>query len=240
MIEEVLVTDQLTVHIDGMLLLEGVDIQAFQGDFIAIVGEEQNSMMAFLQLISGHLKPTHGMVLYKGSDISTLDPLIRIRLGIGSSFWDGAIEPRLSLLENVKWAVQNTLGVRNQLIRHFKNYNDSEQKAYEYLHQVGLNGKYHLLAETIPEGEKRRLELAVALAFDPDLLLLYEPTKGMNPDEAEEMVTILQEIKATREKTILMVEGRRSVVKQLADRVAFFDKGGMIGEGTPDFNYIQR
>ena len=238
--EDVLVTDQLAVHIDGMLVLEDVNIQASQGDFIALVGDEHVGMMAFLQLISGHLKPSHGMVLYKGSDISTLDPLIRIRLGIGSSFWAGAIEPRLSLLENVKWAVQNTLGVRYLLIRHFKNYNDCEQKAYEYLQQVGLGEKYHLLAGTLLEGEKRRLELAVALAFDSDLLLLDEPTRGMDEDEVEEMATILQDMKETREKTVLMVEGRVPVIQKLADRVVFFGKGGLIEEGHPDFNYIQR
>lgn len=232
--EYVLETENLAVRFGGRSVLEDVSVQVPRGKCIAIIGEEKGGKTSFLHLLSGHLKPNFGLILYNGSEISTLDPLLRIRLGIGSSFWQGAFEPRLSLLENVKWAVQNTVGVRYQLIRHYKPYNDSEQKAYEYLQQVGLDGKYARLAGSLNEGEMRRLELAITMAFDPELMLLDEPTAGMGEEETEEIVEIIRGIKKIGDKSILMVEKRKGVIQDLSDGVLVLSQGRIAAEGTPE------
>jgi branched-chain amino acid transport system ATP-binding protein len=233
-LEDILVTDKLSVRLGGVLALEDVSVQVPQGKTYAIVGREGAGKFAFLRLLSGHLKPSDGMILYKGSEISTLDPLIRIRLGIGSAFSPGSIEPRLTLLENVKWAVQNTIGVRYQLIRHYKSYDDSEHKAYQCLSLVGLEEKYSSLASELNHGERKKLELAITLGFDPTLMLLHEPTANMTEKEAADILDILLHIKNTKDITILMNENRASVLRECCDEVLIFEEGRFIAQKKPE------
>lgn len=233
MLEDILVTEKLTVRLDGILALDDVSIQIPQGEVFAIVGSEGAGKFDFLRLLSGHLTPTDGMILYKGSEISTLDPLIRLRLGIGSAFAPGSIEPRLSLLENVKWAVQNTIGVRYQLIRHYKSYDDSEQKSYECLRQVGLGEKYSCLASELNQRERKKLEIAITMGLDPALMLLHEPTTNMTQDEADEILDILLHIKNKKEATIIMIENRASILRECCDEVLIFEEGRFISQKKP-------
>lgn len=233
MLDDILITEKLTVRLGGILALDDVSIQVPQGKTYAIVGREGAGKSAFLRLLSGHLKPTDGMIVYKGSEISTLDPLIRIRLGIGSAFAPGSIEPRLSLLENVKWAVQNTIGVRYQLIRHYKSYDDSEHKAYECLRQVGLGEKFSTLASELNHGEKKKLEIAITMGLDPTLMLLHEPTANMTEKEVEEILEILLQIKASKEVTIIMIENRASILRECCDEALIFEEGHFIAQKKP-------
>lgn len=232
-LEDILITEKLTVRLGGILALDDVSIQVPQGKTFAIVGREGAGKYAFLRLLSGHLKPTDGMILYKGSEISTLDPLIRMRLGIGSAFSPGSIEPRLSLLENVKWAVQNTIGVRYQLIRHYKSYDDSEQKAYECLRLVGLGEKYTSLASELSQWEKKKLEIAITIGLDPALMLLHQPAANMTEHEAEEILEILLHIKNAMDSTIIMIENRASILRECCDEILIFEEGRFISQKKP-------
>ena len=171
---------------------------------------------------------------FKGREITSLPASLRTRLGIGRSYQITNVFPHLSLLENVRLAVQSVEKVHYQFFRHYKSYKDFEEKAYEYLQQVRLHEKYSHPATSLAHGEKRKLELAILLALNTNVLLLDEPTAGMSLDEVPHIVEIISEIKNTGEKTILLIEHKMDLVLDLSDSIAVLFNGRLLVDDTPD------
>lgn len=232
--ENLFVTEGLTIRFGNHVAVDGLNIQIPAGTFKSIIGPNGAGKTTFLNLLSGQLKPTEGKIFYRGREITSLSPSLRTRLGIGRSFQITNVFPHLTLLENVRLAVQSIAGVRYQWLRHFKSYPDFEEKAFNYLQQVRLDTKYFHPANSLAHGEKRKLELAILLALESDVLLLDEPTAGMSLEEVPHIVEIIRDIKNKGDKTLLLIEHKMDMVLNLSDSIAVLFNGQLLADDSPD------
>jgi len=185
-------------------------------------------------LISGQYKPTSGQVFLNGQDITEIDPATRTKLGIGRSFQLTNIFSTLSVLENVRLALQSRADVGMVFWRHWRSYFNLEDRAYELLKQVLLEDRWADEAKSLTHGEKRKLEMAILLGLDPKVLLLDEPTAGMSIEEVPTILKIIQDIKAARKHTILLVEHKFDMIMNVSDSIAVLKDGRLICDDTPE------
>ena len=189
-------TRDLTIKFGGHLAVDNVSLQVEPFSVKSIIGPNGAGKTTLFNLISGQLKPTGGRVFFKGSDITDLGPAQRTTLGIGRSFQLTNIFPRLTVLENVRLALQSRARIGLVFWRHYRSYPELEDKAYDLLKQVLMHERWSDEASTLTHGEQRKLEIAILLALDPEVLLLDEPTAGMSIEEVPAILEIIQEIKA--------------------------------------------
>ncbi|MDP2972128.1 MAG: ATP-binding cassette domain-containing protein, partial [Deltaproteobacteria bacterium] len=171
---------------------------------------------------------------FKGQDITPLSPDIRTKLGIGRSFQLTNVFPTLTVLENVRLAVQSQKSIGFNFWKDYLHFSDFEDRAYLLLEIVLLNTKWNVLASSLTHGEQRKLEIAILLALEPEVLLLDEPTAGMPLEEVPSIIELLQEIKKKRDKTILLVEHKMDVLMALSDSIAVLHEGRLIADDTPE------
>ncbi len=207
-----------------------LDVQAGQAH--AIIGPNGAGKTTLIAQLSGQLAPDAGQVIYDGADITHLDMPGRVRRGLARSFQLTRILPQLSVLENVAIAVQARSGSSFRFWRPAGSEAALNDQAMECLSEVGLADKAHRPARLISHGEKRQLELAVALATRPRLLLLDEPLAGTGPDEAAMLVDLLSRLRSR--VTMMLIEHDMGAVFQLADRVSVLVYGRIVASGTPD------
>lgn len=217
----------------GLVAVDDVSMQIYARTLHSIIGPNGAGKTTLFNLLSGMVPPTHGQVLYKGKDITSLAPQRRAHLGIGRSFQITNIFPNLPVLENVRLAAQ-ALGKDNfRLLKHVSGLPGYEKKAREVLARVGLAGREEYLAQALSHGDKRKLELGIMLASDPELLLLDEPTAGMSSEQVPELLEIIRTIMADGDKTIILVEHRMDMVMSISDRITVMHQGQLLAEGTP-------
>jgi branched-chain amino acid transport system ATP-binding protein len=173
-------------------------------------------------------------VLFRGEDVTALRSPVRCRRGISRTFQITSIFPELSVLENVRMAVQLKAGGNFRLIGGRALLQASETRARESLAALGLTERADALAATLPHGDQRLLEIAMTVAQEPDLLLLDEPTQGLSPEDTTATVAVIRRIARERRLTIILVEHDMDVVFDLADRVSVLHFGQLIADGTPD------
>ena len=184
-------------------------------------------------MISGALKPTHGRVIYKGQDITAFPAYRMAHLGIARSYQITNLFPTLTVLENVRLAAQ-ALGEDNfRLLSYYKHFHRYEERAQEVLERVGLASLAAAPVSSLPHGDKRRLELAMLLAQEPDLLLLDEPTAGLATEQVPEFMALVKKVREQGDKTIVLVEHNMSVVMTLSNRISVMHQGRILAEGTP-------
>src|SRR5207237_3384757 len=184
-------------------------------------------------LISGLLAPTSGRVIFRGDDVTALAAPARCRRGISRTFQITSIFPELSVLENVRIAVQLKVGDNFRLLGGRPVIEASEQRARASLRLLGLVDRTDELASTLPHGDQRLLEIAMAVAQEPALLLLDEPTQGLSPEDTAATVAVIRQIARERRLTIVLVEHDMDVVFDLADRVSVLHFGLLNDEGKP-------
>ena len=231
--EIILETHNLRREFGALVAVADVSLQVARGSLHSIIGPNGAGKTTFFNLLSGNLRPTSGRVLLRGRDITNV-PLHRTaHLGIGRSFQITNLFPNLTVLENVRLAAQ-ALGRHNfrfwQGHRAFKAY---EERAWAALGQVGLTAEAISLARTLPHGGQRKLELAMILAPDPEILLLDEPTAGMASEQVPELMALIQRIQAEGNKTIILVEHNMNVVMRVSDKITVMNYGQVLAEGTP-------
>lgn len=190
-------TKDLSIIFGGHTAVDAVSISVPEKHFKSIIGPNGAGKTTFFNLLSGQLMPTQGTIYYRGKDITKLSPTYRTREGIGRSFQITNVFPNLTVMENVRLAVQSQAGIRYQILFHYKKYRVFEEKALEWLMLVLLDDKKDSLASNLAHGEKRKLEIAMLLALETEVLLLDEPTAGMS---LEEVPAILEVIKRIKEK----------------------------------------
>jgi branched-chain amino acid transport system ATP-binding protein len=223
----------LAKYFGGLHAVDGVDLQIEAGSLHSIIGPNGAGKTTLFNLLSGYLKPTHGHVLLRGRDVTRV-PVHRVaHLGLGRSFQITNVFPNLTVLENVRLAAQ-AIGRDNlkmwKASERLRPYLDRAAAAIE---QVGLKGKEAVLASALPHGDKRKLELAIILAPDPQILLLDEPTAGMASEQVPRLMEIIYAIRAQGGKTIVLVEHNMNIVMRVSDRITVMHQGRVLAEGAP-------
>jgi len=185
-------------------------------------------------MISGQYRPTEGKVYFKGKDITSLSPAIRTKLGIGRSFQLTNVFLSLTVLENVRLAIQSEKDIGFNFWKNYLHFSELEDRAYEILKMVLLDSKWNVPASNLTHGEQRKLEIAILLALETEVLLLDEPTAGMALEEVPSILELLKEIKSRKDKTILLVEHKMDVLMALSDSIAVLHEGKLIANDTPE------
>ena len=198
----------------------------------AVIGPNGAGKTTLFHLISGLLAPTSGHVLFDGHDVTALAAPARCRRGISRTFQITSIFPELSVLENVRLAVQLKSDDNFRLLGGRAILEATERQARESLELLGLLAQADELASTLPHGDQRLLEIAMAVAQQPALLLLDEPTQGLSPEDTAATVAVIRQVARERKLTILLVEHDMDVVFDLADRISVLHFGRLIAEGT--------
>lgn len=230
--DPIIETRGLTVAFGGLVAVDNVSLSVRRGEFKSVIGPNGAGKTTFFNLISGVYRPTAGSVFLNGREITGLAPYEISRLGMGRSFQITNLFPNLTALENVRLAVQSRASVGARFFSHFTRYREFIARAEEVLATVNLSGREHTPANALPHGDKRKLEIAMLLATDPEVLLLDEPTAGMSHDEVPQVLEVIAAIKEGG-KTILLVEHKIDVIMSLSDSVAVLKNGALIADGTP-------
>ncbi len=232
-LETILKTSQLGIQFGGHKAVDGVTIDIPAKHFKSIIGPNGAGKTTFFNLISGELQATSGEVFVKGENISRRSPVERTRLGLGRSFQITNVFPNLTVLENVRLAVQSREKVRFHVLRHFSSYKRITEDAGAILEQVMLTSKLHMPASLLSHGEKRKLEIAMLLALDTEVLLLDEPTAGMSLEEVPAILDVIRNIKENGDKTILLIEHKMDMILDLSDSIMVLFNGRLLADGTP-------
>lgn len=231
--EAVLETRRLTIRFGGHVAVNGVSCAFNPGTLTAIVGPNGAGKTTYFNLISGQLRASAGQVLLYGEDV-TRDPApLRARKGMGRAFQLTNLFPYLTVMENVRLAVQARAGMGLNLTSMWSAHRELIAKAEHFLGRVALENRRATLASALPHGDQRKLEVAILLALEPDIFMFDEPTAGMSVDEVPVILELIHEIKAQRDKTILLVEHKMDVVRSLADRIIVLHQGELVADGEP-------
>ncbi|WP_332648930.1 ABC transporter ATP-binding protein [Lysinibacillus sp. 54212] len=231
--ESIIKTSHLGIQFGGHKAVDDVTIDIPEKHFKSIIGPNGAGKTTFFNLISGELRATTGEVYYKNQNISKLSPVERTRLGLGRSFQITNVFPNLTVLENVRLAVQSREKVRFHIFKHFTSYKKMIEDATSILDQVMLANKLHMPASQLSHGEKRKLEIAMLLALDTEVLLLDEPTAGMSLEEVPAILDVIRTIKQSGEKTILLIEHKMDMILDLSDSIMVLFNGRLLADGTP-------
>ncbi len=225
----ILETRGLVKEFKGFVAVNGVNLKVMRGTIHALIGPNGAGKTTCFNLLTKFLEPTRGTILLEGRDITREKPAQVARRGMVRSFQISSTFPHMSVLENVRVALQHTLGTAYSFWRSSRTLDQLNGRCMELLDHVGLASFAALPASDLPYGRKRALEIATTLAMDPKLLLLDEPTQGMGHEDVELVTQLIQKVAADR--TVLMVEHNMSVVGQIADTITVLQFGEVIAEG---------
>jgi branched-chain amino acid transport system ATP-binding protein len=232
-----LATRDLTVRFGGHVAVNGVTCTFEPGTLTAIVGPNGAGKTTYFNLISGQLKATTGTVTLGGRDLSSASASQRTRAGLGRAFQLTNLFPRLTVLENVRLAVQATReGAHRRglnLWSVWSDHGDVLARADAILAAVAMKDRGLELVANLPHGDQRKLEVALLMALEPQVYMFDEPTAGMNHAEAPVILDLIRQLKADRSKTILLVEHKMDVVRELADRIIVLHNGTLVADGAP-------
>ena len=226
----ILSTEGLTVRFGGLTALGNVDFAVAPDELRAVIGPNGAGKSTFFNCLTGVLRPSAGHIRFDGEDITGLSPDRVSQKGIARSYQITNILPNATTLENARIAAQSRRHGWS-LLTHHRAFRDIIEKAETALAAVGLLGKAHELAANLSHGEQRNLEIGIALATEPQLLCLDEPTAGMSAAETHETMELVRRI--ARNLTILIVEHDMQVVMELAQRITVLHYGQILAEGTP-------
>lgn len=229
----VLQTRDLTIRFGGHVAVDHVTYDFEPGRLVAIVGPNGAGKTTYFNLISGQLRATEGAVLHNGEDITRLSVPERTRRGIGRAFQLTNLFPRLSVLENVRLAVQARHPGAMHLLRLADADRPTIDTAMVYIERCGLADRSSEPAANLPHGDQRKLEVALLLALESAIVMFDEPTAGMSADEAPVILELIQSIKAEPDKTIILVEHKMDVIRSLADEIMVLHNGQLVASGEP-------
>ena len=228
--EVILETRGLTKEFQGFVAVNGVDLKVRQGTIHALIGPNGAGKTTVFNLLTRFLPATAGSIAYRGEDVTRHTPAEVARMGLVRSFQISAVFPNLTVLENVRIALQRNLGTAFHFWKSERTLEQLHGRAMELLAAVDLAGSAGEVTVELPYGRKRALELATTLALEPDLILLDEPTQGMGREDVGRVVDLIRKVSAGR--TILMVEHNLSVVADLSDTITVLARGTVLAEGS--------
>jgi branched-chain amino acid transport system ATP-binding protein len=238
MAEDLLTVERVRKEFGGLLAVSDLDFTIPVGSIVSLIGPNGAGKTTFFNMLTGVYKPTSGQILFDGTDVTGKPPHAITKLGIGRTFQNIRLFPQMTALENVLVGMHSRLkgGILGSIfgtprVRHEER--EAHEKGRALLRYAGLGRVDDELAENLSYGDQRRLELARALATEPKLLLLDEPTAGMNPQETAAFTDFLAKLRNERPITILLIEHDMKVVMGISERVTVLDYGEKIAEGTP-------
>ena len=229
MADAVLETSDLTRQFGGFFAVSGVNLSVARGTIHALIGPNGAGKTTCFNLLTKFLQPTRGAIRFEGRDITRMEPAAVARLGLVRSFQISAVFPSLSVIENVRLALQRARGGNFDFWRSERALGQFDERARELLFDMGLSEAADTPAALLSYGRKRALEIATTLALDPKMLLLDEPTAGMTHEDVDRVVALIRRVRHGR--TILMVEHNLSVVEGLCDKITVLTRGRMLAEG---------
>lgn len=222
------------LQIGGARILEHVNLQVAPGEMIGVIGPNGAGKTTLFNIISGLMRPTEGSVTMDGRDITTLAVDRRATAGLGRTFQTSSLFPGLSVQENVRLAAQAKLGGSLSLLKFPRPNDEASTLAAECIDQVGLTRRASVLAGGLSHGDKRKVEIAMILATDPQLILLDEPMAGVGSGDVPGLVEIIRRIHKESGRTLMMVEHHMDVVLGLVDRVAVMHQGSLLAVDAPE------
>jgi branched-chain amino acid transport system ATP-binding protein len=224
--------EKVTKSFDGFVAVRNVDLTVEKGQMACIIGPNGAGKSTLFNLITGHLQPTHGQIFFHDRDITALPPYKVCQLGMGRSFQRTNIFPRLSVFDNVQVAV---LSHHKKTLNFFTPSKKLVQpETYALLEQVGLADEARSISGMLSYGYQKQLELGIALASEPEILLLDEPTAGMSPQETASTIALIEKIARERGLTLLFTEHDMDVVFSIAEKITVLHQGEVLAVGKPD------
>jgi branched-chain amino acid transport system ATP-binding protein len=226
-------TQELTIRFGGHVAVNAVSCGFEPGTLTAIVGPNGAGKTTYFNLVSGQLRATSGRVFLHGEDISSSSAPQRSHRGIGRAFQLTNLFPNLTVLENIRLAVQSRAGLGLNMWSIWSNHRELIGRAEEVLEAVAMEAKRDVVASALPHGDQRKLEVAILMALEPDVFMFDEPTAGMSVDEVPVILDLIRGLKARTDKTILLVEHKMDVVRELSDRIIVLHNGALVADGDP-------
>jgi branched-chain amino acid transport system ATP-binding protein len=222
----------------GLVAANDVDFSIPRGSVVSLIGPNGAGKTTFFNMLTGVYKPTSGTIVFDGVDITGKPPHAITKLGIGRTFQNIRLFPQMTALENVLVGMHSRMsaGVIGAVFRGprtRREEREARERARELLRYSGLPRRHGAFASSLPYGDQRRLEVARALGTDPKLVLLDEPTAGMNPQETADFIGFVSRLRDDRGLTVLLIEHDMKVVMGVSDRVTVLEYGEKIAEGTP-------
>jgi branched-chain amino acid transport system ATP-binding protein len=231
----VLRTDGLTKKFGELVAVNDVDLAVERGEFRSVIGPNGAGKTTLFNLISGALPASSGTITFNGEDVTGLDPYERVKRGLARSFQITTVFNGLSVRENVRLAAQSThideMGPQQVLFSDKESFERIESLTDDVLDRIGLDGRGATQASNLAYGDRRRLEIGLVLATDPDVVLLDEPTAGMSGDETTDTIALIEDVLA--EKTLILVEHDVELVMSISERISVLHRGRLLAEGTP-------
>jgi branched-chain amino acid transport system ATP-binding protein len=225
----ILETQALTKEFRGFVAVNQVDLRVRRGSIHALIGPNGAGKTTCFNLLTKFLPPSSGRIVFDGQDITGASPAQIARRGVIRSFQISAVFPHMTVLHNVRVALQRALGSSFHFWKGEASLAVLNERAMELLTQVDLAGFADTMTVSLPYGRKRALEIATTLAMDPKLMLLDEPTQGMGHEDVDRVKALIKQVSANR--TILMVEHNMSVVSDLCDTITVLARGNVLAEG---------
>lgn len=225
----ILETTGLVKEFRGFVAVNGVDLKVRRGHIHALIGPNGAGKTTCFNLLTKFLPPTRGTIRFNGKDITNEAPQRIARMGMVRSFQISAVFPHLTVLENVRIALQRSLGTTFHFWKSGRTLDQLNERAMTLLAEVGLESYARMVAVEMPYGRKRALEIATTLALDPEMLLLDEPTQGMGHEDVDRVMELIRKVSANR--TILMVEHNMKVVSGICDAITVLARGAVLAEG---------
>jgi branched-chain amino acid transport system ATP-binding protein len=235
-------TRDLTIRFGGHTAVDHVSCVFHPGTLTAIVGPNGAGKTTFFNLISGQLPASEGHVLLEGKDLTSMPAPLRTRCGLGRAFQLTQLFPQLTVHENVRLAIQAREAGRGRagpfggldIWRVWLDRKAWLDEAHALLAQVKLAARHDAVASSLPHGDQRKLEVALLIALDPKVFMFDEPTAGMSVDDVPVILDLIHELKVRRDATILLVEHKMDVVRELADRIVVLHDGALVADGEPE------
>ncbi len=234
MANDILVVDNLSKSFDGAPVFNNVSFSIAEGELSSIIGPNGAGKTTMFNLITGHLIPDEGRILFKGKNIAGMQPFDIVRLGMARAFQRTNIFPRMTVLENLVATIISKQRLTLNILTPFKSLKRIHQRSFEILESVGLADMAHRVSGTLAHGSQKILDIAVALALEPKLLLLDEPTAGMSPEERKQTVDLVADLWEKLNITMLFIEHDMDIVFGISQKIRVLCYKTILAEGTPD------